>query len=128
MAECDWALLCDYAFLDAGGKMCLIGIFDNIFAKKVPTTHPQASLVVQLRGSPKENLAVRIEILRPTGAVLQRVDARGEISDEGGAAINLRLMGLQLPDYGAYDCAVFVNDALSYTAKFTVRKAPSGPN
>lgn len=28
MAECEWAIVCDYAFLDAGGKMCLIGIFD----------------------------------------------------------------------------------------------------
>lgn len=128
MAECEWAMLCDYAFLDAGGKMCLIGIFDNIFAKKVPATHAQACLVVQIRGKAKEPIAVRIEIVRPTGATLQRIDASGEISDEGGAAINLRLMGLNLPDFGTYDCAVFVNDELSYTAKFSVLKPSGGPN
>jgi hypothetical protein len=26
MAGCDWAIVCDYAFLDIGRKMCMIGV------------------------------------------------------------------------------------------------------
>ena len=44
MAECDWAILCDYSFLDVSRKMCLIGIFDKITAANVPATHHQAAL------------------------------------------------------------------------------------
>ena len=129
MAECEWAVICDYAFLDARGKMCLIGVFDSIFAKKVPAIHPQACLVVQLRGKPNEPLLIRIEIIRPTGASLRRVDASGQMSESGGAGLQLNLAPIQLPDWGEYDCNVFVNDERTYTAKFTVRKPPAGgPN
>lgn len=129
MAECEWAVICDYAFLDARGKMCLIGIFDRIFAKTVPASHPQAALVVQLRGKPQEAIAVRIEIVRPTGGVLKRVEASGQMSDSGGAGLQLAFAPIQLPDYGDYQCCVFVNDERSYTARFVVaRPASSGPN
>jgi len=129
MVECDWAVLCDYAFLDSGGKMCLIGIFDRIFAKTVPAIHPHAALAIQLRGDPNEPASVRIEIIRPTGASLARVEGSGVMSVQGGAGLQLNLSPLQLPDYGAYDCNVVVNDQRSYTAKFTVQPVPSrGPN
>lgn len=124
MAECDWAVFCDYAFLDARGKMCIIGIFDNIYAKQVPTIHPQAFLVVQLRGKQKEGVSIRIEVVRPGGTSLLRIDGSGQIGDGGGAAMQLSLSPLQLPDWGRYDCNVYVNDALAYTAKFSVLKPP----
>ena len=126
MAECDWAILCDYAFLDSGGKMCMIGVFDRIFAKRVPTTHLRASLVVRLRGESSEGVTVRIEIVRPTKTVLKRVEGSGEMSTAGSAGLQLDLAPLQLPDWGEYVCNIFVNDVLSYTLMFTVASPPSG--
>jgi len=126
MAECEWAVFCDYAFLDAQGKMCLIGIFNRIFVKAVPAIHPQAALVLQLLGKPKEAVAVRIEIVRPTGASLHRIDGSGEISEDGGAGLQLSLSPIQLPDYGEYDCNIYVNDERAYTAKFRVTQVPGG--
>ena len=126
MAECAWAVLCDHAFLDAAGKMCLIGIFDRFNVKTVPTIHPKASIVVQLRGEPKEAIHFKVEIVRPGGSTLWKAEGEGEASEAGGAGLQLTISPLQLPDYGPYACNVFVNDQLSYIARFEVGKASSG--
>jgi hypothetical protein len=126
MAECEWAVFCDYAFLDQQGKMCLIGIFNRIYVKEVPAVHPQASLVLQVLGKPKEAIAIRVELVRPTGATLKKIDGSGEVSEDGGAGLQLRISPVHLPDYGEYDCNIYVTDVLSYTAKFTVSQVPSG--
>ena len=56
MAECDWAILCDYAFQDIGRKTCLIGVFDRIFALTVPTVLVQAAIGLKLLGTPGEQV------------------------------------------------------------------------
>ncbi len=120
MAECDWAILCDYAFQDSRGKMCLIGIFNNFNLPKVPAIHSQAALVVQLKGDPNEQFRARIDFVRPGGAVLQSMEGQGAISPLGGAGIALSLQALQLPDAGVYTINVYVNDEVSYVTTFTV--------
>ena len=64
MAECDWAILCDYAFLDSNRKQCLIGAFDNIFAANVPSGLPRAAVALKILGNPSEQVTFRLEILR----------------------------------------------------------------
>jgi len=120
MAEVEWALLCDYAFLDANGKMCLIGVFNNFNVRRVPTMHPRAALVVQMRGIPKESWRLRIEIVRPGGSVLQKVEGQGAIGEQGGAGIALTLQPVQLPDAGSYSINIGVNDEPSYKTGFAV--------
>jgi hypothetical protein len=41
------ATLCDSA-VDYNGKLCVIGTFDQIFARQVPVVHPQCSLALRL--------------------------------------------------------------------------------
>lgn len=41
------ATLCDSA-VDYNGKLCVIGTFDQIFARQVPVVHPQCSLAIRL--------------------------------------------------------------------------------
>jgi hypothetical protein len=57
MARCDWAIVCDYAFLDDNRKMCMVGVFDRIFATAVPAVHHQASFVLKLIGEPSTHTA-----------------------------------------------------------------------
>jgi len=129
VAECEWAVICDYAFLDSQGKACIIGIFDGIYAKAVPVIHRQATLVVQLRGAPREAVSVRTELVRPNGGGLTKVEGHGELSPTGVAGLQLRLGPMNLPDYGQYSCNIAVNDQQSYVARFDVRKPPtSGVN
>lgn len=130
MAKCDWGILCDYAFLDVGRKMCLIGIFDRIFAPAVPATHHQAALALKLVGEPKEKVQLRVEIIRPNGDVLAKVEGGAELGDAGTAEIQMGMAGLPLPDFGIYGFNVYIGDELAKTITVSVsrpvQKAPPG--
>lgn len=111
MAECEWAVLCDYAFRDEGHKTCMIGVFDRIFVRSVPAIHRQAALVVSVRGVAGESVRLRVEIERPTGASLATpMEGVAQLGEEGSAQITLQINGLQLPDYGAYTFNVYVDE------------------
>ena len=46
--------LCDFA-QDAGGKLTIVGTFDQIGSQTFPVTHPSCSLACRLRFSEKES-------------------------------------------------------------------------
>lgn len=124
MATCDWALLCDYAFLDVNRKLCLIGIFDRIVTPAVPTAQHQAALALRLVGEPKESVRLRLEVVRPTGEVLARMDGGGELGDAGTAEIHMGMAGLPLPDFGIYAFNIYIADELVRTIGVTVGRPP----
>ncbi len=124
MAKCDWAILCDYAFLDEKRKTCMIGVFDRIFAPAVPATHHQASLAIKLVGEPKEKVEIKIDIVRPNGAVLATLQGGGELSDAGTTEITLGLAALPLPDFGIYSFNIFIATELDKTIGMTVALPP----
>jgi hypothetical protein len=124
MARCDWAIICDYAFLDENRKMCMVGIFDRIFATAVPAVHHQASCVLKLIGEPKERVHIRVDIVRPNGDVLGKIEGSGELSDDGTSQLNLGMRGLPLPDFGIYAFNIYMNDQFEKTIAITVTRAP----
>ncbi len=127
MATCDWAVLCDYAFQDVHRKLCLIGIFDRIFAPAVPTTHHQAAFALKLVGEPKEQVRLRLEVVRPTGEVLARIDGGGELGEGGTAEIHMGMAGLPLPDFGIYAFNLYIGDQLARSLGVTVARTPQPP-
>ncbi|MFQ5880955.1 MAG: hypothetical protein ACE5I9_00595 [Candidatus Methylomirabilales bacterium] len=104
--------------------MCLIGIFDRIFASAVPATHHQAALALKLVGEPKERVQLRVEIVRPTGEVLKKIEVGGELNDVGTAEIPIGMAGLPLPDFGIYAFNVYIGDELARTIGITVVRPP----
>src|ERR1700733_5271011 len=101
MAECDWAILCDYAFLDSNRKQCLIGAFDKIFATNVPSALARASVALKILGNPNEQVNFRLEIMRPTGPQLLAAQGSAVIPAEASTAdVQFNLIGVPLPDYG----------------------------
>ena len=52
--ELSLALLADGANLSREGKLNLFGIFDTIFARTFPTTHPQMQLVLRFEARAEE--------------------------------------------------------------------------
>ncbi len=128
MAECDWAILCDYAFLDSNRKQCLIGAFDNIFAANVPSGLPRAAVALKILGNPSEQVTFRLEIMRPTGP--QLLAAQGSVAipaDASAADVQFNLIGVPLPDYGIYLINVFVNEVASKQISFKVTPPPAVP-
>ncbi len=124
MAECDWIILCDYAFLDVAGKMCLIGAFDRVFAPTVPSALHQSSIAMKLLGEPNETANFRVEIIRPTGGQLASVGGTLTIPDSGSANVQFNIAGLALPDYGLYAVNVYVGNELLKTTGFLATQPP----
>lgn len=124
MAECEWAILCDYSFRDQGGKVCMIGVFDKILTNAVPATHHQAAMVLRFVGEPKEKINFRLEIIRPTGGLLGKLEGGGELGETGTAEINLNLGSLPIPDLGTYAFQLYLNDQMSKATTFVVAKPP----
>lgn len=124
MAECDWAILCDYAFQDIGRKTCMIGVFDRIFALSVPTMLPQAALGLKLLGSPGEQVNFRVEIIRPTGSQLATFGGSVVIAENGSLELQVRMAGMQLPDFGVYGLNIYTGDLLVKNVSFLVGQPP----
>jgi hypothetical protein len=124
MAECDWAILCDYAFQDIGRKTCLIGVFDRIFALTVPTVLVQAAIGLKLLGTPGEQVGFRVEIIRPTGSQLATFGGNVVIAENGSLEVQVRMAGLQLPDFGVYGLNIYAGEALAKNVSFVVTTPP----
>ncbi len=124
MAECDWAILCDYAFLDVGRKMCMIGVFDRVFAQTVPSALHQSALALKLLGEPGEQVNFRVEIIRPTGGQLANLGGSLPVSETGAAEITVTMAGMPLPDFGLYNLNIYAGDALLKTVGFLVTQPP----
>lgn len=122
MADCEWAILCDYTFRDQAGKVCVIGIFDRMYALNVPATHPQAAIVLRFVGDAHEKLTFKLEIIRPTGGTIGGLQGNTELGDTGTADFNVNIGGLPIPDYGSYAFQLYINEQLSKTISFVVMK------
>jgi hypothetical protein len=127
VAECDWAILCDYSFLDVNRKLCLIGIFDRVFAERVPTAHHNAGLAVKIIGEPNEKVQLKVEIVRPAGGTLGNLSGEATLSEDGLGQIQLNLGDLPLPDWGLYAFNIYLGDQLAKTTGFTVAAPVAAP-
>jgi hypothetical protein len=125
MAECDWLILCDYAFLDVSRKICIIGAFDKVFAPAVPSALHQSSIAAKLLGNPNENVNFRIVIARPGGGQLASIQGNLLIPDSGAAQIQVNIAGLALPDYGPYSVTIYTENEVMKTTSFVVDPPPA---
>ena len=126
MAECEWAVMCDYAFQDVGRKTCLIGIFDRIFTQAVPAQHHQAAFAFKVTGDPNEEVAFKMEITRPSGGTLGAIGGKIRIPPAGTVDVIANLQGMPLPDFGAYAFSLYFGEppVPAKTIGVTVAKSP----
>jgi hypothetical protein len=130
-------LLCDAA-TEQQGKLNVLGAFDSIFAKKVPTVHPACAIAARLRFSKVEQgeHAVKISVIDEDGKeVVPKLEGKvsvrvGPASPAGGdeansAVINLILnfQRLKLPEYGEYRVDLAVDGEQKASLPLFVRSA-----
>src|SRR5216684_2597000 len=106
MAEVEYMHICDYAFPGQNGKPCIIGIFDRIGAPAFPAAHPLMAIAIQLRGTAHEMIPIKIELGRPNGDVLVKMEGQIVVNEGGGAFINFNLVNTQFPEAGRYTVKV----------------------
>jgi len=123
MAECDWIILCDYAFPAMHGKLGLIGVFDTIYGKSLPLTHARAAIGFAIIGEPGERVEPKLEIISPTGKILATATL-GQIvlPNQGGAFAHVDLVGLKLTDWGRHAIQIDFGDGTPKSAWFTLQK------
>jgi hypothetical protein len=126
VADCEWAILCDYAFLDLNRKTCMIGTFDKVFTPSVPSVLHHAALAVKFSGAAGESVNFRVQILRPQpiSAELAAFEGSVQLVETGTAEMQFNIAGLPLPDYGAYAFNIYSGQALLKVITFVVDRPP----
>jgi len=99
----NFILMCDQAFQDpASGKGSIIGIFDTIGAKAVPTVHPRFFVVVNTSGN-KGSYAGTIEIInKKNDEVIASARGMIEMNPKGANTLVVNFVNVVFPAFGSY--------------------------
>ena len=125
-------LLCDAA-TDQQGKLNILGAFDNIFAKKVPTMHPACAIAARIRFEKIEegSHTIRIHIIDEDGKSIGpklegNVNVRiGDDVDSTATNIVLNIQRLKFEKYGQYRIDLAIDNQIKGSLPFHVREAPN---
>lgn len=99
--------LCDSA-ADYGGKLCLLGAFDGIFAREAPVVHAHCAVALRLRVAKVEEGKhhIRYNLIDPDGKlVVPAIEAKVEVrvpEQRDSMAINL-IVNLQQLKFERFD-------------------------
>lgn len=122
--------ICDNAFADQAGKLNIIGIFDEIYAPRIPAVHPKMTLVFVVKTESRKQLNHGFNIEDPSGNKImdsaQNPNIKPAITGESGV-INLmhNIVGLKLESYGEYKVNIYAGN-LRESILFSVKPSPQG--
>lgn len=130
--EVTFAVLADYANVSREGKLNVMGIFDRIFARQLPSRFPPMQLVVRLEARPQDidtEHAIRIQLTDPDGAAL--FDINGTFTPrnpepEQPVSVNhvIRLADLPLQRTGLHNVIVWVDSERKTEVPLRVDEPP----
>lgn len=130
------ATLCDSA-VDYNGKLCVIGTFDQIFARQVPVVHPQCSLAIRFcfkpgdEGQHKLSIAFIDEdgkpLIKPFEPVMEVRLPQENIFITRNIVLNLQ--GLKFEKAGTHEIQISIDGQLvaSIPLRVVVVKDPNQP-
>jgi len=101
----EFILLCDYAFIGEGGKLCVIGKFETIFVRELPSGHPEFFIVGHFSGEPNSVHEVNVQITDPRNNDMIRGDASSfklQLSPYGTGNFIHRLFNFPINNAGEY--------------------------
>lgn len=128
-------LLCDAA-TEQHGKLNVLGAFDNIYAKKVPTIHPACAIVARIRFEKVEegNHSVRIQIIDEDGNNIgPKLEGNMPVRtrpghDSMGANLILNIQRLEFKQYGQYRIDLAIDNKIEGSLPFHVTEIPKNIN
>jgi hypothetical protein len=123
MATLEYLHVCDLAFAMEGGKQCIIGIFDTIYASAFPVVHPTMSIAARFRGTPNEMLQIKIELARPNGEALASMQGSMTLAPDGSMFMQMNIAGAQFPEAGRYTFKISAGGQTLTTHPLHVLKA-----
>ncbi len=122
MPTIKYAHICEYARIDQGGVVSIIGIFDTIYVPNVPANFPFVHVITNLSGQRGEKFKFLTRLAAPDGAVLQSapsVDIAINQDDASTSQIN-GYVGLVFPVLGVYSFEFLIDQMVVHTIPFRV--------
>ncbi len=109
--------VCDYASFSEGGKLNILGIFENINPASFPYTHPQMFIVTNLTFKKSENVKGIIRILDEEDMEIARLELPVNIkipSDKKVAHLGLlgQINNVKFEKKGKYKLQLLANDEM----------------
>lgn len=121
-----FAHICEYARVDHGGSVSIIGIFDTVHVNDVPAHFPFIHVITSLSGARGEKFQFATRISAPDGRILQAappVEIALHQDDASVKQIN-GYLGLTFPALGVYSVELLVDSTVVHTIPFRVVKKP----
>ena len=130
-----FAVLADYANISRDGKLNVMGIFDRVFARKLPSRLPPMQLVIRLEAQPEEldrEHGIGIQLADPEGRAV--FDINGNFTPRGampGEAVTInhvvRLADVPLERTGLHRIRIRVDDQTVGEVPLRVDQPPQQP-
>ena len=103
MARIDWTVLCDTAFLDQRGRLCLIGINQRLAVPALPFKLQQVMLVARLVDiRAVDEISVSVGIVAPSGFRSARTGSGSVVIEMAGEYILVTLREIPLLETGVH--------------------------
>ncbi len=94
--------LADYALTAEDKKLSVMGIFDKVFVRKLPASHPRLSFVVTLVGEPRSEEKLVMKVVAPSNKDVFKADANIRVGDNGKANMISNFEGFPFQEVGSY--------------------------
>lgn len=130
-----FAVVADYANVSREGKLNVMGIFDRIFARQLPSRFPPMQLVIRLEADYAElgsEHSVRVQLSDPEGEAVFDID--GSFTPRGGqpgqrTSVNhiLQLGNVPLQRTGGHRVLIWIDGDLKREVPVHVVQAPDAP-
>lgn len=127
-----FAVLADYANVTRDGKLNVMGIFDRVFTRQLPSRFPPMQLVIRLEAQFAElnsEHTLRIQLADPDGEAL--FDINGTFTPRGGPpgqpiSVNhvIRLADLPVQKTGTHQALIWVDGDLKQEVPLRVDETP----
>jgi len=98
----EWLHICDYAFRDEHGKLCLIGMFDALHSVRLPGRLPMICAAIGLTDGAGQ-YDIGLQIVAPSGKVLDlQLPAIALQERRAKARAVIRLASMPFEEFGRY--------------------------
>ncbi len=94
--------LADYAMTGEDKKLSVIGIFDKLFVRELPSNHARMSFVVTFLGTANTSEEVKLQVIAPSGKEDFSADVKLNFGENGKFNFVSNFEGFPINETGDY--------------------------
>lgn len=114
-------VVCDYAMISKENKLSLVGIFNQVFVRQLPTTYSKIFVVGIVSGKASEVYEVTLKLNEPTGNnIIPEQKLKVTIGINGETNIIAELNNLRFEVAGKYEVELLLQDKTLGKREFSV--------